>query len=192
MDIKNTFRVYKTLTEMLTDRGYSISKDVDYDEFIIMYEENNYDITDNDNKIHIAFYKDTKTFGKKDLESMVQNIKDSFNDQNIKIIIILKDKPNVTIEKELTNDLYQNVEIFLFKNLLINIIRHNDMPIFILLSNEEEKEIIERYKTTKNKFPKIFTNDPVVKYYGCKPGNVLKIIRSSQSSGEYITYRVVR
>lgn len=192
MDIKNTFRVYKTLIEMLMDRGYSVSKDIDYDEFIIMYEENNYNITDDDNQIYIAFYKDTKAFGKKDLETMVQNIKEIFDNNNIKIILVLKDKPNITIEKELTNDLYKNVELFLFKNLLINITHHQDIPKFRVLNNTEIEEIVNRYKTSKNKFPKMLSIDPIAKYYGLKSGSVLEVIRPSTASGEYISYRVIR
>ena len=133
MDIKNTYNVYKTIIEMLKDRKYSVSKDIDYEEFIVMYEENNYNITDDNDKIHISFYKESKTFSKKDLETMVQNIKELFN-EDINIIIILKDKPNAIIEKELVNNLYKNVEIFLFKNLVFNITKHEDMPEFILLN----------------------------------------------------------
>lgn len=192
MDIKNTFRVYKTITEMLSDRGYSISKDIDYEEFIIMYDENSYDITDDEEKIHVSFYKDTKAFGKKDLETIVQNIKDTFDNENIKIIIILRDKYNVTIEKELLNPLYSNVEIFLFKNLTFNITRHQDMPRHIPLNKEEIDYVIEQYKIPKPQFPKMLATDPVAKYYGVKSGGMFKIIRPSYASGEYITYRIVR
>jgi len=192
MDIKNTFHVYKTLTEMLSDRGYSISKDIDYEEFIIMYDENNYNITDDDDKIHVAFYKDTKTFVKKDLETMVYNIKKAFENPDINIIIILKDKPNAIIIKELMNDLYKNVEIFLFKNLTFNITKHDDMPKCIPLSESEINEISEKYNTKLSKFPKMLSTDPIARYYGIKSGGMFKIIRTSPSSGKYITYRHVR
>ena len=192
MDIKNTFHVYQTIVEMLTDRGYSVSKNIDYDEFIIMYEENNYDITDNDNKIHVTFFKDTKTFSKKDLTEIVQNIKNEFDNENIKIIIILREKYNVTIEKELANELYRNVEIFLFKNLTFNITRHQDVPKHIPLNDVEIKEVIEKYKVRKNQIPKILSTDPMARYYGIKPGGMFKIIRPSTSAGEYVTYRYVR
>ncbi len=192
MDIKNTFHVYKTLTEILIDRKYKLSNEVDYDEFIIMYEENNYNITDDNNKIHITFFKDSKAFGKKDLETMVQGVKNNFNNDDINIIIILKDKYNITIEKELTNNLYRNVEIFLFKNLTFNITKHRDMSKFIPLTDEEAKEIVEKYKLSKIQLPKILSTDPIAKYYGMKPGRIFKIIRTSPSTGEYITYRYVR
>lgn len=192
MDIKNTFHVYQTLVEMLTDRGYDVSKHIDYDEFIIMYEENNYNITDNDNKVHVTFFKDVKTFSKKDLTDIVQNIKAEFDNENINIIIILRDKYNITIEKELAKELYKNVEIFLFKNLTFNITRHQDIPKHIPLTEEEAKEVLTKYKITKAQMPKILATDPMARYYGVKSGGIFKIIRPSTSAGEYITYRYVR
>jgi DNA-directed RNA polymerase I, II, and III subunit RPABC1 len=192
MDIKNTFRVYKTLVEMLTDRGYSMSKDIDYEEFTIMYLENNYDITDNDEKIHVAFYKDTKTFGKKDLENIVQNVKDKFENDEIKIIIILREKYNVTIEKELANPKNNNVEIFIFKNLTFNMTRHQDMAKHTPLSEEEIEEVAKQYRISKKEFPKMLATDPIAKYYGVKSGGMFKVVRPSYSSGEYVTYRIVR
>lgn len=192
MDIKNTFHVYQTLVEMLTDRGYDVSKHIDYDEFIIMYEENNYNITDNDNKVHVTFFKDVKTFSKKDLTDIVQNIKAEFDNENINIIIILRDKYNITIEKELAKELYKNVEIFLFKNLTFNITRHQDIPKHIPLTEEEAKEVLTKYKITKSQMPKMLATDPMARYYGVKSGGIFKIIRPSTSAGEYITYRYVR
>lgn len=192
MDIKNTFHVYQTLVEMLTDRGYDVSKHIDYDEFIIMYEENNYNITDNDNKVHVTFFKDVKTFSKKDLTDIVQNIKAEFDNENINIIIILRDKYNITIEKELAKELYKNVEIFLFKNLTFNITRHQDIPKHIPLTEEEAKEVLTKYKITKAQMPKMLATDPMARYYGVKSGGIFKIIRPSTSAGEYITYRYVR
>jgi len=192
MDIKNTFHVYQTLVEMLTDRGYDVSKHIDYDEFIIMYEENNYNITDNDNKVHVTFFKDVKTFSKKDLTDIVQNIKAEFDNENINIIIILRDKYNITIEKELAKELYKNVEIFLFKNLTFNITRHQDIPKHIPLTEEEAKEVLTKYKITKSQMPKMLSTDPMARYYGVRSGGIFKIIRPSTSAGEYITYRYVR
>lgn len=192
MDIKNTFRVYKTLVEMLTDRGYSMSKDIDYEEFTIMYLENNYDITDNDEKINVSFYKDSKAFGKKDLESIVQNVKDKYENDEIKIIIILRDKYNITIEKLLANPINKNVEIFLFKNLTFNITHHQDMAKHFPLSDQEIDDVIKLYRISKKEFPKMLATDPIAKYYGVKSGGMFKVVRPSYSSGEYVTYRIVR
>jgi DNA-directed RNA polymerase subunit H len=39
--------------------------------------------------------------------------------------------------------------------------------------------------------PQVKANDPAVKAIGAKPGDVLKIIRKSQTAGEHIAYRYV-
>ena len=190
MDIKNTFCVYTTIIEMLKDRNYNINKINTFDEFSVMYEENNFNIIDEDKKIYVNFHNDVKSFSKKDLENIVSHIKEKYG--NINIIIVIKTKPNIIIDKEILNDVYKNVELFLFKNLTFNITRHVDMPTHIPLSAEEISEVLDKYKTNKNQFPKMLESDPVARYYGIKSGGMFKIIRKSQSSGEYITYRYVK
>lgn len=192
MDIKETYKVYNTILEMLHDRGYKIDKirDVSYDEFMIMYEENNYDILDDEKKINVVFFKETKTFAKKDLESITQHSKLEYG-EDIKIIIILKEKTKL-ISKELSNDLYKNVQLFLFKDLIFNKTKHSIVPKHILLSDDEAKSILNKYACTKNQLPKILSTDPIAQYYDMKPGNIVKIIRQSTASGDYISYRLVR
>lgn len=195
MDINNTFKVRNTVIQMLKDRGYKLTKtkDVSYEEFMIMYEENNYDIVDDEEKIYVHFFKELKAFSKKDLENIVEKIKEDMKNNDINIIIILKEKYNVTVEKVLTNPLYKNVQLFLFKELFFNITHHQLVPEHILLSPDEAKGILEKYNNiNKSHLPKISIRDPISKYYDAKGGDIFKIIRRSPSSGQYTTYRLVR
>ncbi len=68
---------------------------------------------------------------------------------------------------------------------------HTLVPEFRLLSEEEKKEILEKFNTTENKLPKILDFDPVVEKIGAKPGNVLEIKRTSEVAGESVYYRIV-
>ena len=192
MEIKNTYKVYTTILEMLTDRGYKTPENVSFDEFIAIYENNILDIMDLDKKIYITFYREIKSFAKKDLENTVQSIKEHLKNENINIIIVLKDKYNVALNTELTNDPYRNVELFIFKELINNPTHHYLVPKHIPLNDIETTEILERYQCTKSQLPKVQTIDPISKYFRMRPGMVFKIIRSSPSAAQYITYRLVR
>ena len=73
----------------------------------------------------------------------------------------------------------------------INITEHDLVPKFKILSEDEKKQILERFKTTEDKLPKILESDPVVKKLDAKKGDVLEITRSSNVSGESVYYRIV-
>jgi DNA-directed RNA polymerase I, II, and III subunit RPABC1 len=122
----------------------------------------------------------------------MQKIIDQYQDEDINLIMILRDKENSAVTKELNKDSYKNVEIFIKKNMIFNITKHVSVPKHIILSEQEEKELLEKYNTTKGKLPKISKTDPIAKYYGMKTNQICKIIRRSPEVGEYFYYRVVR
>ena len=66
------------------------------------------------------------------------------------------------------------------------------MPKFRILSEEEKKTILEKFRTTPQKLPKILEADPVAVKIGAKKGDLLEIKRMSEvAGGEYLYYRVV-
>ena len=195
---KNTlFKIRKTAIEMVEDRKYIVpdSEKINFEEFSAQFDAKNIDIfipDENKSPIYIHFHNENKSLAKSDLKNLVESLIEKYNNHEIKIIILLKEKGNGSIFKELNKEEYKHVEIFMNKNMIFNITHHQMVPKHSLLSSEEEEEMLEKYNTTKNKLPKILRNDPIVQYYGMKPDQICKIIRKSPEVGVSVYYRLVK
>lgn len=93
--------------------------------------------------------------------------------------------------KQIVNKNHPNTEVFLEQELMINLIDHEYVPEHIPLTDEQQKEVLEKYHLKKKNMPKILKADPVSRYYNMKAGNVFKIIRPCEKSGISYCYRLV-
>ena len=74
----------------------------------------------------------------------------------------------------------------------LNIVGHGLVPKHFKLSEDEKKELLEKYNISLSQLPKIYDDDPMVKVLGdVKIGDVVKIERDSPTSGKSLFYRVV-
>ena len=137
--------------------------------------------------IWVEFTPDA-SIGVKQAKAFVHRVKDGNYHTGILVCINVPTPASVksfaAVEKEVT------VEIFLEENLLVNITKHELVPQHVLLSKLEKKQLLERYRLKESQLPRIQKDDPVARYFGLKKGNVVKIIRRSETSGRYASYRL--
>ena len=72
-----------------------------------------------------------------------------------------------------------------------SLLNHQLVPDHILLSDNEAHLVLKGYSIEKEQLPKIRSTDPVIMEIGAQVGDIVKIIRKSQTAGEADFYRLV-
>jgi DNA-directed RNA polymerase I, II, and III subunit RPABC1 len=135
--------------------------------------------------IHVEFNPGVGV-GIKDLKAFAQLLSDkSFYTG----IFIVQSAPTSSALKIIPSLLPTIMEIFKEEDLLVNISRHELVPKHILLSPEEKRGLLERYRLKETQLPRIRVDDPMARYLGLRRGQVVKIIRKSETAGRYASYR---
>lgn len=104
-------------------------------------------------------------------------------------IFISQQAPTSAANKVIPTLLPTVLELFKEEDLLVNISRHELVPKHILLSQEEKRGLLERYRLKETQLPRIRVDDPMAKYLGLRRSQVVKIIRKSETAGRYASYR---
>ena len=86
---------------------------------------------------------------------------------------------------------FKNTEVFLEKELIINILDNILQPKFEILTKNERKQLIEEYQLLKKQLPRMLESDPVARYFNLKPGDMVRIIRQSITTCDSIYYRII-
>jgi DNA-directed RNA polymerase subunit H (RpoH/RPB5) len=109
-----------------------------------------------------------------------------------------KSSPKIIIVKDISKKAAQMIttafpktEVFLEEELMINIIDNELVPKHELLSKEEEEDFYKAYDCKKKNIPKIYSTDPIVRYYNMPIGSICKIIRPSKTAGFVPFYRLI-
>ena len=195
-----TSRIYTSrniLLEQLKQQGYNVG---DYENFSINEIHSMKENSDKENSQLDMLVENTtnnsKAYVKYHISKKIQTsyiygyIEDIFNIDEVltkkdKLIIVVNDNVNDTIKKyteELLNEGYFII-IFTLEELSYNILNHILVPPHRILSEEETKEIKEKYNVmSNNKFPEISRFDPVAKVIGIRPGEVCEITRKSKTA----------
>ena len=139
----------------------------------------------------VYFMKAEKKISNEDIKKLGINM----NNQNIKhCIIISNEELSLQAQKMVLElDLQQafHFEHFLVSELTVNITQHELVPKHLLISDEEKDAVLKKFKIKESQLPKILVTDPVAKYLGLRKGQIVKIIRNSETAGLHIAYRTV-
>lgn len=181
------FKSFNTIIEMLNDRHIDVSNinSTILQDSLVNYSKIGLELFLENNSIKIIYYLSSK-FKWSELKKFFEDLKPETN----LYLLIVADKISANNIK-IINALNLNMQIFNIKELQFNITKHILVPKHEIITDQQEiKSIITNYSLkTKFQLPLILKSDPVSRYYGLKNGDIVKIKRDSQTSGEYIIYR---
>ncbi|KAI9291079.1 RPB5 subunit of DNA-directed RNA polymerase [Neoconidiobolus thromboides FSU 785] len=194
-NIAKIHRIYTNVRTMIESRNYRIVEDaISLDIFIreggvdrSMLEFTAEKEGDSEDRILATFLSNAS--------SGVQPVKDIYNKleaRNIpRCVIICEKKLTPAAVKGLLSFAPKFLcEVFEEKECQINITEHVLVPKHVLLTKEEKETLLKRYHLKDTQLPRIQQNDPVARYYGLRRGDVVKIVRNSETAGRYLTYRL--
>eukprot|EP00053_Salpingoeca_punica_P004701 m.50457 g.50457 ORF g.50457 m.50457 type:complete len:212 (+) comp12907_c0_seq1:241-876(+) len=199
------WRVRRTLLEMCRDRGFDVSSDdveMNLDTFKRTYAAGGTPMrssldfmvskatpVEEESRMWIIFPEEPK-IGVKSIRNCVIRM----DETSVKrALIVLQSGMTPSAKKALLEcaESGQLIQPFEEEELIVNITKHELVPRHVLLNEEEKADLLLRYKLKEQQLPRIKAADPVVRYYGYKRGQVVKIIRPSPIAGRSITYRLV-
>ncbi len=177
----------KVILKMLMIRGYLIE---DSEEFINSQDEEflTYKVDDEDDKIFVFFPKISTKVGVFTIRQYIKEMQDNQVDQ---AIVVVKDAITAFAKQVFIEAKPLIIECFKENELFVDKLSHVLVPKHELIGEEEKRELLKIYKAKESQLPKILSADPIAKYFGAKKGQVFKITRPSESSGDYIYYRIV-
>ncbi|CAK5268637.1 unnamed protein product [Mycena citricolor] len=195
------WKVNRTIHELVKDRGFSVSEDeltMDLPTFRESFakhgsiDRNSLNFytnspTDPTEQIFV-FFSDEKNVGVKTMRKLLSILEEKSIQRGI---IVFPQTMTSSARKVITAmAATYRLEEFSESDLLVNIVHHTLVPRHDVLSPEQKKLLLEKYRLKETQLPRIQLADPVARYYGLRRGQVVKITRPSETSGRYASYRI--
>ncbi|RZC68787.1 hypothetical protein C5167_031950 [Papaver somniferum] len=161
-EITRLFRIRRTIMQMLNDRGYLVG----------------------DFEINETRAEFLAKFGDKLRREDLDIKKSKRNDNDDHIYVFFPNNPKVNIDTmKICIKRMQNDEVYK----AIVVAQQNLTPV----AKKFITEFSSKFHMEVFQLPRIQITDPIARYYGLKRGQVVKIIRPSETAGRYVTYRYV-
>eukprot|EP00049_Salpingoeca_infusionum_P014869 m.284555 g.284555 ORF g.284555 m.284555 type:complete len:315 (+) comp15765_c1_seq1:227-1171(+) len=205
------WKTWLTLKQMCKDRGYDVTQEMvekSFEAFMLDFEEGstwealNFVVEkqqgEGTEKLLVYFPPGpaddlaSEPFSSNDLASL---LKMASTNNCARAILVLRGKLTSITKRTIQEAKIQEppllIEVFHYTKLLYNITRHHTVPKHEVLTPEEKIQLLQRYNISEHNLPRMQANDPIAQYFGLAEGEVVRIVRPSETAGTYVSYRVV-
>lgn len=183
-----------TVIEMVKDRDYNTSvQPLSYGEFTVQYPSVQSNpsslnfIATKDSPIAVHFTREDK-LSKKGLESLVHE----YGAQGVSSVILITFSKLNPACRALLKGIKLSFEHFMVEELQFNPTKHVLVPRHRIMTQTESQALVKSLRCEKSNLPTILTTDVISRYFGAQCGDVVEIVRNSQTTGTALYYRVVR
>ncbi|KAF8223123.1 RPB5 subunit of DNA-directed RNA polymerase [Tricholoma matsutake] len=196
------WKVNRTIHELVKDRGFLVADEEIYMDLakfkhdyalesgIVDRNKMNFYTSARNNPADqiFVFFSEEKSVGVKTMRKLLGILEEKSIQRGI---IVFPGNMTPSARKVIVAMAAQyRLEEFSESDLLVNIVHHTLVPRHDVLSAEEKKALLEKYRLRETQLPRIQLADPVARYYGLRRGQVVKITRPSETSGRYASYRI--
>jgi DNA-directed RNA polymerase I, II, and III subunit RPABC1 len=201
-EVVRLWHVHRTVHQMVHDRGYVVSQaelDRTLPQFAAQFAPANAILDrsllnflvqhkDDSNDKMFVFFPEDLSVGVKPVRTYIERM----NENGIfRAVVVYRSSLTPSANKVMAAMAPKYIlEPFQETELMVNITEHKLVPQHILLKDADKKALLQKYRLKETQLPRILATDPVARYLGLRRGQVVKILRPSETAGRYVTYRI--
>lgn len=211
---REQYQARKIVTRMLLDRGYQNNQEL-FDLYNLQFENIKTHTDLNKFNLELTNEKGTKIslvsfvvgelkFKKDDLIALYNYANNLIKEKQVSVAIIVVLQKVSSVMENLKNELnkqYKSVdnhshyirgELWTVSSLQYNPLDSNYVPKYDLLEYDEVVKLLQAYNCNNiNQLPRMLSNDRIAQHLGLRPGDVVKIEDTSETTGLTLKYRTV-